>query len=129
MECTVGLSFQTLLSLRCRHPLDSIKRRRLLDSMKRSGVRLVCYASSPAPGLEAFVWADDWILGPPDNFEAALAAVQAWQAAAPRGGRRIDHVMSYDEYGVQLGSRLAEAFGAPPCAASPPWAVEVGQEG
>ena len=107
-------------------------RRRLLRNMRASGVRLLCYAAAVSPWASAYIDDNDWILGPVGDHHMALDAVKSWIKAetlrsqtdqgsesAPAASKsaierhntitsKIDAVMSYDEYGIQLASLIAE---------------------
>ena len=88
-------------------------RRRLLRNMRASGVRLLCYAAAVSPWASAYIDDNDWILGPVGDHRMALDAIRSWIKAETLRtqtdqGAKIDAVMSYDEYGIQLASLLAE---------------------
>jgi len=107
--------------------IGSAGRRRLLHSMQSAGLKLVCYAPTKAAWAMQYITEEDWILGPPNDAAAAQQAVEAWLASpCSTGRRRIDGVLCYDEYGLQLAARLRQALGTPgPWHATPPWVVEV----
>jgi hypothetical protein len=77
-----------------------IRRRRLLHNLKSLGVRILGYQTQPTLGVKAFIAEEDWLLGPPDDFDQALAAVSKWMNGEKGGEQRcIDAIWSYDEYG------------------------------
>jgi hypothetical protein len=80
-----------------------IRRRRLLYNLKSFGVRILGYQSQPTPGMKAFIADEDWLIGPPDDFDQALAAVNEWTNGGKEGEQRsIDAIWSYDEYGQSI---------------------------
>ncbi|KAG1672031.1 hypothetical protein FOA52_008907 [Chlamydomonas sp. UWO 241] len=91
----------------------SAGRWRLLHSMASAGARLVCYGCAPgaAPArLLEYVRPGDWIPGPMDDEAAAEGAARAWLGSQPVG-TRLQGLLCYDEFGVELASRLAPRLG------------------
>ena len=104
--------------------------------MRDSGVLLLCYAPSVKPWASDLIDDSDWILGPVGDLRMALDAIRAWveaedtsvtrrtqtvQGMMPatlpcssstesydRAKDKIDAVMCYDEYGVQMASLIAQ---------------------
>ncbi len=87
-------------------------RRRIVQRLQRAGVRLVLY-SPHLTWVTAFVPEQDWILGPVDDAQQALARVQAWVQRQPSTKAAIDGVLCVDEFGVQLAAELAHHLGLP----------------
>lgn len=84
-----------------------IRRRRLLYNLKSLGVRILGYQSnSKSPGMSSFISDQDWLIGPPDDLDHALDAVNEWLEGDEQGGKKrtIDAIWSYDEYGESAAS-------------------------
>lgn len=103
-------------------------RRRLLRSMGAAGARVLCYATGCCPVLAAYVDPQGWILGPADSAAGAISAIQAWLQAPPLPSetlpRRIDVLVCYNEFGLELYVQLAELLHLAPGTTLTRWIVE-----